>query len=207
MAWWTDHVVPRLTDLSLRGHQVGAERELTCAGLAGRVLELGFGSGLNVRFYPPTVTAVYAVEPSDVGWQLSERRRARTSTPIERRGLDGQRLDEPDGAYDAVLVTFTLCTIPDPALALREMRRVLRPGGSVHFLEHGLSPDPRVETWQRRLEPLQRRLAGGCHLTRSTPELLQQNGFTVHALVAGPIPGMPDRSPLTYRFRGTATPG
>ena len=207
MGVWTERVVPRLTDLSLRGHQVGAEREIVCRGLSGRVLELGFGSGLNTRFYPAAVESVAAVEPSDVGWQLSGRRRERTAVPIERRGLDGQHLDESDASYDSVLVTFTFCTIPDVHLAMREVRRVLRPGGTLHFLEHGLSPDQSVQKWQRRLEPIQRRVAGGCHLTRHTPALLEQNGFTVHDLVEGPIPGMPAGSPLTYRFRGVATIG
>lgn len=137
---WDDRVVPRLTDLSLRGHEVGALREATCAGLTGRVLEIGFGSGLNVRWYPPEVTAVTAIEPSDLGWELSERRRARTTVPIERAGLDGQRLALPDDSHDSALVTFSLCTIPDALLALREARRVVRAGGRLHVLEHGLAP-------------------------------------------------------------------
>ncbi|MGI8646073.1 MAG: class I SAM-dependent methyltransferase [Nocardioides sp.] len=158
---WTEHVVPRLADLSLRGHEIGDLRGLACAGLRGRILEIGFGSGPNIRWYPPEVTAVSAVEPSDVGWQLSERRRERATVPIERSGLDGERLDEPDATFDSALSTFTLCTIPDAAAALAEVRRVLRHGGTLHVLEHGLAPDPGVVRWQHRIEPLQRRLAGG----------------------------------------------
>ena len=149
--------MPRLTDLSLRGHEVGELRGAVCAGLTGRVLEIGFGSGLNVRWYPPEVTSVTAIEPSDLGWQLSERRRARTrASRSSRAGLDGQRLDLPDDSHDSALVTFSLCTIPDPLLALREARRVVRAGGRLHALEHGLAPDESVRRWQRRMEPLQR---------------------------------------------------
>ena len=139
---WDERVVPRLVDASLRGHEIGDLRAEVCAGLGGRVLEIGFGSGLNVRWYPPSVTSVSAVEPADLAWELSERRRGRSDVPIERAGLDGQHLDLSDGGHDAALVTFSLCTIPDPALALREVRRVVAPGARLHFLEHGLAPDP-----------------------------------------------------------------
>ncbi|HNQ08244.1 MAG TPA: class I SAM-dependent methyltransferase [Tetrasphaera sp.] len=201
MGWWSNQVVPRVIDYSLKGVAVGEERANVCRGLTGRVLEVGFGSGLNVRWYPGDVTSVSAVEPSDVAWRLSERRRERTSIPIARHGLDGQRLAEADVAYDAVLCTFTLCTIPDAGVALAEMRRVLRPGGRLHLLEHGLSNDPAVVGWQRRLEPVQRRVCGGCHLTRDPLGLARDAGFTVEDSVVGPMPGFPDRSPLTFRFR------
>ncbi len=174
---WSEQVVPRLTDLSLRGHEIGELRGRVCVDLTGRTLEVGFGSGLNIRWYPPEVSAVSAVEPSDVGWRLSERRRGRSAVEIERVGLDGQHLDLPDASHDSALVTFSLCTIPDPDLALQEIRRVLRPGARLHLLEHGLAPDDDVRRWQRRLEPVQRRVAGGCHLTRSLPVLLAANGW------------------------------
>ncbi|CAM3643059.1 class I SAM-dependent methyltransferase [Nocardioides zeicaulis] len=182
-------MVPRLVDASLRGHEVGDLRAVTCRGLAGRVLEIGFGSGLNVRWYPPEVTSVTAIEPSDVGWRLSERRRARSAVPVERAGLDGQRLDLPDASHDVVLVTFSLCTIPDPVLALREARRVVRPGGRLHVLEHGAAPDASVRRWQRRLEPLQRAVAGGCHLTRDVPEVVRAAGWHVDELEQAYLPG------------------
>lgn len=150
---WDERVLPRLTDRALRGHDVGELRRATCAGLTGRVLEIGFGSGLNVQWYPPQVTSVTAIEPSDVGWQLSGRRRARSAVPVERAGLDGQRLELPDDSQDSALVTFSLCTIPDPLLALREARRVVRAGGRLHALEHGMAPEEPVRRWQRRIEP------------------------------------------------------
>jgi SAM-dependent methyltransferase len=206
MGVWADRVVPRLADRSLRNPALGELRAQACAPLRGRVLELGFGGGLNVRHYPPAVTAVSAVEPSDVGWGLSAPRRERTDVPIERRGLDGQRLDEADASYDGVLSTFTLCTIPDPGAALAEARRVLRPGGVLCVLEHGLAPDPRVATWQRRMEPFQRRLAGGCHLTRDMNALVADAGFDVTHLETAYLDGPAFARPWTYGYLLAARP-
>jgi ubiquinone/menaquinone biosynthesis C-methylase UbiE len=189
MGWWSEWVVPRLTDKSLSTRPVMELRREVCDGLSGRVLELGFGSGLNVDAYPPEVTSVDAVEPSDEGWKLSAKRRAGASIPIARAGLDGQRLEAPDESYDGMLATFVLCTIPDAEAALREVRRVLRPGGSVHVLEHGLAPDPRVAKWQHRMEPMQKRMAGGCHLTRDVPALLTEAGFEIERLDQAYLPG------------------
>jgi ubiquinone/menaquinone biosynthesis C-methylase UbiE len=198
---WDERVVPRLTDLSLRGHEVGEMREVACAGMSGRVLEIGFGSGLNVRWYPPEVTSVTAIEPSDLGWELSGRRRARTAVRIERAGLDGQRLDLLTDSHDCALITFSLCTIPDPLLALRESRRVVRDGGRLHALEHGLAPDESVRRWQRRLEPVQRAVAGGCHLTRDIPALVEQAGWQVEELEQSYLPGPGMSRPWTYGYR------
>jgi SAM-dependent methyltransferase len=204
MRVWDERVVPRLVDVSLRGRDVGELREVVCAGLNGRVLELGFGSGLNTRFYPPEVDSIDAVEPSDLGWELSERRRKAGSTPVNRIGLDGQALDAEAAAYDSVLCTFTLCTIPDPELAMREVRRVLRPGGTFHFLEHGSGPTDRVRSWQRRMEPLQRRIAGGCHLTRDVPRLVEAAGLQVIDLDQRFLPGPGFSKPWTYVSMGRA---
>ena len=143
------------------------------------VVEIGFGSGLNVPFYPAAVTRVAAIEPADVGWRLAEKRLREASVPVERSGLDGQSLPFEDDSFDAALSTWTLCTIPDVAAALSEVRRVLKPGGTLHFLEHGLAPDEGVRRWQHRLEPLQKRVFGGCHLTRPVVDLLTAAGFTI----------------------------
>ncbi len=198
---WDEQVVPRLTDLSLRGQEVDELREAVCAGLTGRVLEIGFGSGLNLRWYPPEVSSVTAIEPSDVGWRLSEARRARTSAPVERAGLDGQRLDLPDDSHDSALITFSLCTIPDPLLALREARRVVRPGGRLHVLEHGLAPDESVRRWQRRMEPVQRAVAGGCHLTRDIPSLVEETGWRIEETQQAYLPGPAVSRPWTFGYR------
>jgi len=204
VGFWEERLLPRLVDISLRGKDIGDLRIEACAGLTGRVLEIGFGSGLNTRFYPPEVMAVGAVEPSDLGWQLSERRRARSNIPIDRVGLDGQRLDADDNAYDCVLSTFTLCTIPDVEQALLEVRRVLRPGGSLHFLEHGRAPSPGVARWQRRLEPIQKRVAGGCHLTRHVPGLVTAAGLEVADLRQEYLPGPAPSRPWMYGYLGRA---
>jgi SAM-dependent methyltransferase len=204
MGLWTDRVLPRLTDRALSTPEVTVRREVACAGLAGRVLEIGFGSGLNIGLYPADVTQVDAVEPSDLGWSLSARRRAGSTVPIERTGLDGQRLAAADQQYDAVLSTFTLCTIPDVARALAEVRRVLRPGGAFHFLEHGRAPDAGVERWQRRLDPLQRRVCGGCHLSRDIPSLVAAAGLDAVDLRAEYLPGPAVGRPWTHGFTGRA---
>src|SRR3954452_2851435 len=139
MGLWGDRILPHLVDRSLSTGDVMKERQRVCASLSGQVLEIGFGSGLNIEKYPAAVASVAAVEPSDVAWKMSADRRAAARTPVSRSGLDGQSLDEPDGSFDAVLSTFTLCTIPDVGAALLEVHRVLRPGGTFVFLEHGVA--------------------------------------------------------------------
>ena len=204
MGIWTDRVVPHLTDRALRTEEIGELRAEACAGLRGRVLELGFGSGLNLRHLPPEVTSVSAVEPADEGWALSESRRRRSHVRVERSGLDGQALAEAEASFDSVLVTFSLCTIPDPAAALAEVRRVLRPGGRLHFLEHGLSPDPGVARWQARLEPVQRRVFAGCHLTRDMPALVIAAGLDLETVRTEYTPGPAFMRPWTYGYLGRA---
>jgi SAM-dependent methyltransferase len=179
MGLYGEQVLPRIINVACGLKAAAPLRRRVCAGLAGDVVEIGFGSGLNVPFYPPTVTRVAAVEPADVGWKLADKRLTATSVPVERSGLDGQSLPFADNSYDAALSTWTLCTIPDVATALSEVRRVLKPGGTLHFVEHGLAPDERVRRWQHRLEPMQKRVFGGCHLTRPVVDLLTNAGFTI----------------------------
>lgn len=205
MGWYGDHVVPRVIDVVCRMGPADGLRAEVCAELTGDVVEIGFGSGLNARHYPPEVRRVVAVEPSDVAWRLAAPRVAAASVPVERGGLDGQRLPLPDASFDSALSTWTLCTIPDPLAALAELRRVLRPGGTLHFVEHGLAPDAGVQRWQRRLEPVQKRVAGGCHLTRDAPALLAAAGFSLRDVERFYEPGAP--KPLGAAWKGVAVSG
>lgn len=179
MGVYAEQVLPRIIDVACGMRANGPLRERACAGLHGQVLEIGFGSGHNVPYYPAAVTGVAAIEPADLGWKLARKRLAASSVPVERKGLDGQSLPLPDDSCDTALSTWTMCTIPDIAGALAEVRRVLKPGGTLHFVEHGLAPDEKVQRTQHRLEPLQKRLAGGCHLTREIQHLITDAGFTI----------------------------
>ena len=179
MGLWANQVVPRIVDLALRNEDVSRWRRRCMEGLAGVVVEPGFGSGLNVPHYPSAVTKVYAVDPSDLGQKLAAKRIAASPVEIEPVGLTGEQLPLEDNSCDAGLLTFTLCTIPDHMAALAELRRVIRPGGSLHFLEHGLAEQPKVQVWQHRLTPIQRRLFDGCHLNRPMLDDIVASGFEV----------------------------
>jgi SAM-dependent methyltransferase len=202
--WYERHVLPRIVDRVCGTGELHKRRALVCQGLEGTVLELGFGSGHNLEHLPAEVTEVAAVEPNDDAWRIAQRRIEAHGTRVVRSDLDGQHLSEDDGTIDHVLSTFTMCTIPDLRLALSEAHRVLRPGGQVHFLEHGLAPDPGVQVWQRRLEPIQRRVGGGCHLTRDPAAALQAAGFDVVDLEAAYLPGPAVSKPAGFLYRGRA---
>jgi ubiquinone/menaquinone biosynthesis C-methylase UbiE len=202
VGFYQDQVAPRITDVVMNRADLRVIRGRVAAGLDGEVVEVGFGSGLNLPHYPAAVTRVLAVDPARVGRRLAARRIAASPVPVEFAGLDGQRLPWADDRIDHVLITWSLCTIPDPGQALAEIYRVLRPGGVLHFVEHGRSPDPRVARWQDRLTPLQRRLSGGCHLNRPIGQLISGSGLQVARLdnyyLAGP-------KVLGYMFEGRAT--
>jgi ubiquinone/menaquinone biosynthesis C-methylase UbiE len=202
MTFYRDQVVPRITNRVMNRQDHVPIRRRVCEGLSGEVVEVGFGSGLNVPYYPESVTRVRAVDPATLGRRLGAARLSESKVPVEFIGLDGQSLPVETESVDHVLSTWTLCSIPDVPRALAEVRRVLRPGGTLHFVEHGLSPDARVAAWQHRLTPLQRRLFAGCHLDRPIAALLDSSGLKVGKIenyyVAGP-------KSVSYTFEGRAT--
>jgi ubiquinone/menaquinone biosynthesis C-methylase UbiE len=201
VGFYQDQVTPRITDVVMNRADMRVIRDRVAAGLAGEVVEVGFGSGLNLPHYPPAVTRVLAVDPARVGRKLAARRIAASPVPVEFAGLDGEQLPWINDQIDHVLITWSLCTIPDPAQALAEIYRVLRPGGVMHFVEHGRAPDPRVARWQDRLTPLQRRFSGGCHLNRPIGQLIAGSGLRLTRMdnyyLAGP-------KLLGYMFEGRA---
>jgi ubiquinone/menaquinone biosynthesis C-methylase UbiE len=177
-------------------------RARVSSGLAGEVVEIGFGTGHNLPHLPPAVTRLLAVEPSTASIARAQPRIAASAVPVEVVGQDAQRLALPDASVDAALCTWTLCSIPDPVAAVRELRRVLRPGGGLHFVEHGVAPDAGVRRWQARLNPIQRRLAGGCTLDRDVLGLLRRGGLTVTSVRTYYGEGEPRA--LAAMYEGTA---
>ncbi len=203
--WWEERALPRLVDLSLADAVAGRYRERTTAGLSGEVLELGFGSGRNLPYYPDAVRRVLAVEPADLAWERAGERVSAFRRPVERVSLDGASLPVPDGSVDAVVTTWTLCTIPEVETALAEARRVLRPRGSLRFVEHALAPDEGVRRTQRRVQPVWGAFAGGCHLDRDLPAMLADAGFEVDVRGARYVTGWPVRA-WGWFVHGTARP-
>jgi SAM-dependent methyltransferase len=196
-------VLPRLTELAMRHPAVRVERARFVPCASGLVLEVGVGSGLNLAFYGAAVQRLYALDPSPELLQMARPRADQASFPVEFLQHSAEAIPLTDSAVDSVLTTWTLCTIPDPVLALVEMRRVLRPEGRLIFVEHGRSPDPRVVRWQDRLTPLWRRVTGGCRLNRPIDRLLVQGGFEIVEMkkgyIAGPRVG-------AFLYRGVARP-
>ncbi|HEX7211141.1 MAG TPA: class I SAM-dependent methyltransferase [Propionibacteriaceae bacterium] len=201
MGLWNDHALPHLVDRALSTPEVNTRRAKVCHGLHGRVLEIGFGSGLNLPHYPAEVTEILVVEPSASALRLAEPRKAAVSAPVQHVGLDGAGLDLPDDSVDCVLSTYTLCTIPDVNAALLEVHRVLKPAGALHFLEHGRAPTESVRGWQRRLHPVHSRIAGGCHLDRPIDDLITRSGLIISDLETGYGDGP---RPFSYLYRGRA---
>ncbi|MFL6155782.1 MAG: class I SAM-dependent methyltransferase [Marmoricola sp.] len=203
--FYDDRVLPRLIELTCSDRATGRWRAQVCAPLVGEVLEVGFGSGTNLAHYPAAVEQVYAVEPADLAWQRAQKAVAGFGRPVTRIGLDGAALTLPDASVDAVVSSYTMCTIPELGSALAEFRRVLRPGGALHFVEHSLSPDADVAGRQRRWQPRWEKVSGGCHLDRDIPGLVADAGFTLSGLEAFYAPGPAFTRPLSWLTVGRAT--
>ena len=201
MGLYGRYVVPFLINASMRSKEVTAQRKEVVPRARGRVLEVGIGSGLNLPFYGPEVTELDGVDTSPELLRHARRRAAAARFPVRLHPGSAERLPFPDGTFDTAVMTWTLCSIPDPEAALREVRRVLRPAGRLLFVEHGRSPEPAVATWQRRIEPVWRRVSGGCHLTRKVDELIRAAGFQLDSVVTGYMPGP---RVFTFRYQGDA---
>jgi ubiquinone/menaquinone biosynthesis C-methylase UbiE len=188
----------------MRNKRFRPTRARVCEGLEGTVVEVGFGTGLNTPYYPVAVKKVVAIEPSRVCMHIAEPRIKQTSAPVEYGGLTGERIDLPSGEFDAALSTWTMCTIPNLQAALAELRRVLKPGGVLHFVEHGHSPDEKVARWQSRMEPMSKRAAGGDHLTRRIRDEIERAGFSVDRIDNYYMKGEPKSMGYTYEGRAVS---
>jgi len=203
MSLYSRRVLPLLTHLGMSDRALTAERARWIPRAAGVVLEIGVGSALNVPFYGSNVRKLYALEPSEGLRRMAAPRASRAAFPVEFLAASAEAIPLPAASVEWVVTTWTLCTIGDPSMALREIKRVLHPEGGVLFVEHGRSPDPRVLRWQDRLTPIWRRVAGGCHLNRPIDRMIEDAGFTIERLERGYIRG-PRFS--TFLYRGIARP-
>ncbi|MFA5938719.1 MAG: class I SAM-dependent methyltransferase [Sinimarinibacterium sp.] len=202
MGFYDRHILPHLIDCACGMGDVMKARSQIVPRARGRVLEVGIGSGLNLEFYDPArVTQIFGVDPSAEMQAKARARVARIRIPVEMVPLELDRIGADTASFDTVVTTFTLCTIPDPVAALVEMRRVLKPQGELLFCEHGLAPDLSVRGWQNRLTPMWKPLAGGCHLNRDIPALIEAGGFRIAELDAHYLPGP---KPMTYVYSGVA---
>ena len=199
MGFYDCHILPLLLGTVMGAKPITYQRKKVVPRAEGRVLEVGFGAGHNLPFYDPAkVTHLWALEPSlELRARAAERVAANT-IPIEFLDLPGEEIPLEDESVDNVLITYTMCTIPDVTRALGQMRRVLKPGGRMIFCEHGKAPDANVEKWQRRIEPAWKKISGGCHLARPIPALITDTGFAMEDMETMYLPGTPRWSGFNY---------
>ena len=203
MDFYRSRILPRIMNAVMSSKENAEIRTRVCAELSGTVMEIGFGSGLNVVHYPTAVHTVHAVEPQSRSVALAADLIAASHARVAHTNLSGEHVDLADGSVDAVLSTWTLCSIPDVNAALAEIRRILKPDGVLHFVEHGISPDGKVARRQHRLEPINKRLFGGCHLCRDIPALIVGAGFAIGEMSTYQHPKEP--KPFGWTFEGRAT--
>jgi ubiquinone/menaquinone biosynthesis C-methylase UbiE len=198
-SFYENRILPYLLNVFMNTKGTREERTRSLAGVKGTVLEVGFGTGLNLPYYPEPVTKVVGVDPSHTSAHLARKRIAASSFPVEFVGLSAEKLPVADASFDSVVSTFTLCTIPDVAGALTEMRRALKPGGRFYFVEHGHADDTRVARWQDRLDGFEQKVFGGCHLNREIATLIRQAGFEIQRLDHAYLKGAPKFAGFLYR--------
>jgi ubiquinone/menaquinone biosynthesis C-methylase UbiE len=203
MGFYEEWIVPPLIDWSMRNKRLRPYRERTAGAAEGRVLDIGIGSGLNLPFYARQAREIFGLDPSPPLLARAQSMAPRTQTPIHLLEGSAERIPLADHTIDTVVMTWTGCSIPEICAALEEMRRVLRPGGRLLFVEHGRAPDPGVARWQDRLDPFWQRFSGGCHLNRKIDDLLSDAGFQIGRLATGYIPGP---KTMTFFYEGAAMP-
>ena len=201
MSLWEKYVLPPLINLVMQNKAAMAERRKFVPLASGTVLEVGIGSGINIPLYVGEVERLFAVDPSLDLWRLARKRLTRAPFPVEFVEGSAESIPVDDKTFDSVVTTWTLCTIGNPVKALMEMKRVLKPEGQVIFIEHGRSPDARVIAWQNRLNPLWKRIGGGCNLNRKIDDLILESGLEITRMETGYVRGP---KPLTYLYRGLA---
>ena len=201
MGFYQTYVLPHLINFAMSSKDVAARRAALIPKATGSVLEIGIGSGLNLPYYSSAVTRLCGVDASAALLAMTRRKIDRAAFPVELIHESAEHLSVAHASVDTVVTTWTLCSIPDPLAALREMKRVLKPEGRLLFVEHGLSADPAVQAWQRRLDPAWKRIAGGCHLSRKIDELIRSAGLDLAQLQTSYLPGP---RPMTYTYEGAA---
>jgi ubiquinone/menaquinone biosynthesis C-methylase UbiE len=203
MSFYNDHILPHLINLAMRNRELRPYRERVVSRAEGRVLEIGIGSGLNLPFYGTRVEQIIGLEPAARLLEMAQGRAGRSKQPVTFVAGSAEAIPLDDHSIDTVVTTWTLCSIPDAVGALKEMRRVLRPGGQLLFVEHGLAPEDNIQRWQNRLTPLWKRIGGGCHLNRPIRTLIESAGFDITSLDTGYVKGP---KPMTFLYEGRAAP-
>jgi ubiquinone/menaquinone biosynthesis C-methylase UbiE len=203
MGFYSDVILPRLCDFAMRNKELVPFRKRVIGAAEGRVIEIGIGSGRNLPFYGPSAKEILALEPAPRLVAMA-RRASHRAIPVSFIEASAEAIPLDDHCADTVVTTWTLCSIPQAARALGEMRRVLRPGGKLLFAEHGLAPDESVQRWQNFLTPAWKRIGGGCHLNRPIQRMIESSGFQIDRLDTGYIPGP---KPMTFMYEGSARSG
>jgi len=203
VSFYNEHILPHVINLSMRNHALRPYRERVLSRAEGRVLEIGIGSGLNLPFYGTRVEEVLGLEPAARLLAMAQRTSRGCAQPVTLIAGSAEAIPIEDQSIDTVVTTWTLCSIPDAVRALNEMRRVLRAGGQLLFVEHGLAPEENIRRWQNRLTPLWRKIGGGCHLNRPIRNLIASAGFAIGQLQTGYMKGP---KPMTFMYEGRATP-